>query len=172
MLSKVRNKLLKAQSQMKHYADLKCRPCTFKVRDLLYVKLRPYRQLSLTGPSHHKLSPRFYGPFTITNQCGPVAFKLNLPDSSKIHSVFHSSLLKPHHGTFTSLIEPLLDTAFNNHPLISPLAILDSKKDNSSNLPRRQVLVQWLRLAPEDTSWEDWESLNSKFHLEDKVVLP
>lgn len=155
MLTKVRNKLLKAQSQMKHYADLKRRPCTFKVGDPVYVKLRPYRQLSLTGHSHHKLSPRFYGPFTIIDQCGPVAFKLNLPDSSKIHPVFHSSLLKLHHGPFTSITAPLPNIAFNNHPLISPLAVLDSKTDISSNLPRRQVLVQWLGLAPEDTSWED-----------------
>lgn len=106
MLTKACNKLHKAQAQMKHYSDLKRHPCTFKVGDLVYVKLRPYRQLSLIGPSHHKLSPRFYGPFTIIDQCGLVAFKLNLLDSSKIHQVFHSSLLKPHHGTFTSVTEP------------------------------------------------------------------
>jgi hypothetical protein len=39
MLAKVHNKLLKTQARMKHYADLKRRPCTFKVGDLVYVKL-------------------------------------------------------------------------------------------------------------------------------------
>lgn len=172
ILAKIHSKLLKTQAQMKHYADLKRRPCTFKVGNFVYVKLRPYRQLSLTGHSHNKLSPRFYGPFTIIDQCGPVAFKLDLPDSSKIHPVFHSSLLKPYHGTFTAITEPLPADAFNNHPLIIPLAILDSKMDMSTTPPRRQVLVQWLGLAPEDTSWEDWETLTLQYHLEDKVVFP
>jgi hypothetical protein len=157
---------------MKHYADQKRRPCPFKIGDLVYVKLRPYRQLSLTGSSYHKLSPRFYGPFAIIDQCGPVAFKLDLPNSSKIHPVFHSSLLKPHHGAFTSITEPLPENAFNNHPLITPLAVLDFKLDTSTDPPRRLVLVQWLGLAPEDASWEDWESLQTEFHLEDKVVFP
>jgi hypothetical protein len=44
--------------------------------------------------------------------------------------------------------------------------------DMSTIPPRRQVLVQWLGLAPEDTSWEDWETLTLKYHLEDKVVFP
>lgn len=41
-----------------------------------------------------KLSPRFYGPFEIMDRVGTVAYKLKMPSYSKIHPVFHVSLLK------------------------------------------------------------------------------
>lgn len=169
ILAKIHNKLLKTQAQMKHYADLKRRLCTFKVGDFVYVKLRPYHQLSLTGHSHNKLSPHFYGPFTIIDQCGLVAFKLDLPESSKIHPVFPFSLLKPHHGTFTAITEPLPADAFNNHPLSLSLIL------KWICPPLRLAVKLWSNgwvFAPEDTSWEDQETLTLQYHLEDKVVFP
>ena len=34
------------------------------------------------------------------------------------------------------------------------------------------VLVQWSGLAPEDTSWEHWDTLRASYNLEDKVIFP
>nr|KYP47835.1 Transposon Ty3-I Gag-Pol polyprotein [Cajanus cajan] len=58
----LQKRLSKAQAAMKHSADSKRRDVYYKVGDWVYVKLRPYRQLSVSG-SYHKLSKRFYGPF-------------------------------------------------------------------------------------------------------------
>lgn len=136
------------------------------------MKLRPYRQLFVSASCYNKLSKRFYGPYKILDRIGNVAYRLELPIDSKIHPVFHCSLLKPHHGPLPSSPDILPPSNFNNRPQVEPLSILASKWDTSTSPPTRMVLVQWLGLAPEDTSWEVWEELCSTYHLEDKVILP
>ncbi|GAU50876.1 hypothetical protein TSUD_411060 [Trifolium subterraneum] len=137
----------------------------------VYVRLRPYRQQSVSSHTYTKLSKRFYGPFEILERIGPVAYHLQLPPQSKIHPVFHCSLLKLHHGP---IIAPgsLPPQAKDNQPLITPLAILNKKIDMTTDPPSTMVLVQWNGLPTEDTSWENWDTLKLDYHLEDKVIFP
>lgn len=90
--------LANAQAKMKEYADKNRREVNLDVGSCVYVKLQPHRQVSLSGAKYHKLSRRFHGPFFVTARIGPVAYKLALPSYSKIHNVFHCSLLKLHEG--------------------------------------------------------------------------
>ena len=43
-----------------------------------------------------KWSNKFMGPYTVVGQAGANAYKLDLPNSLKIHPVFHTSLLLPY----------------------------------------------------------------------------
>lgn len=85
---------VKAQNQMKIYVDKARRSVTYSVGDGVYLKLQPYRLKSLAQKINEKLSPRFYGPYQITKTIGQVAYQLDLPPKSRIHPVFHVSLLK------------------------------------------------------------------------------
>ncbi len=58
------------------------------------MKLQPYRKSSLALRRNIKLTSRFYGPFRILARIGPVAYRLQLLEESKIHPVFYVSLLK------------------------------------------------------------------------------
>ncbi|GKC12807.1 hypothetical protein Tco_1009589, partial [Tanacetum coccineum] len=78
-----------AQDRMKTYADKKRSDREFAVGDLVYLKLQPYRQLTLRVHRQHKLSAKFFGPFKVLQKVGRVAYKLELPSTAQIHPVFH-----------------------------------------------------------------------------------
>src|SRR3954471_11964521 len=51
---------------------------------------------SLALALSRKFLPRFVGPFKISAIISPVAYRLNLLHTMKIHPTFHVSLLKPY----------------------------------------------------------------------------
>lgn len=110
--------LAKAQIKMKFYSDQHRSNITFEVGDWVYLKLQPYRQLSTKRTKDHKLSKKIYIPFQILERIGPVAHKLGLPPSSKIHPVFQILLLKLHKGEILlTEISTFPSTFMDNHPI-------------------------------------------------------
>ncbi|GJW56811.1 retrovirus-related pol polyprotein from transposon TNT 1-94 [Tanacetum coccineum] len=84
-------------------------------------------------------------PYEIAERIEKVAYRLALPVTSKIHPVFHVSILKLFTGT--------------------------SSKMNGKY--ERQVLVQWVGQSPEEATWEwltDFQSAYPTCNLKDKVV--
>jgi hypothetical protein len=74
---------------------------------LVFLRLQPYRQSSLKKSGAEKLKPIFYGPYRIVRKVGEVAYKLELPEGSKIYNVFHVSCLKKAVGQFINTLEEL-----------------------------------------------------------------
>jgi Reverse transcriptase (RNA-dependent DNA polymerase)/RNase H-like domain found in reverse transcriptase/Integrase zinc binding domain/Retroviral aspartyl protease len=159
--------LSKAQVAMKLFADKKRKEHEFQQGDLVLLKLQPFRQLSLRHHSSHKLGLRFYGSYKVLERLGPVAYRLELPATSRIHPVFHCSLLKPYKGSTTPVIHSLPTSNSANKPAHVPIAILQHRTILRGNNQVPQVLIQWSDLALEDASWEDTDALDSS-RLADK----
>ena len=66
----------------------------FKKGDRVWLDTR-----NLKTNHHKKIAPKREGPFTITDVMGPVTYRINLPESWKIHNVFHASLLRQYKET-------------------------------------------------------------------------
>lgn len=75
---------------------------------------------------------------------------------TRIHLIFHCSLLKPFHSAANAFaLLPLPAKITENQPTITPLVILSTRWDTTETEFKLQVLVQWEGLSPNDASWED-----------------
>src|SRR5438105_722337 len=90
----IQNHLKAAQSRQKSYSDKHRRPLEFEIGSWAYLRVSPMKGVHRFGVKG-KLAPRYIGPFRILQQCGPVAYQLELPPHlSSTHDVFHVSQLK------------------------------------------------------------------------------
>ncbi|TYK30692.1 RNA-directed DNA polymerase (Reverse transcriptase) [Cucumis melo var. makuwa] len=167
----LRGHLLLAQQQMKQYADRKRRHVKFQVVDLVFLKIRPYRQLTLRRKRNEKLSPKYFGPYKILEKIGVVAYKLDLPANTAIHPVFHVSQLKKCVGDQTGVLPTIQYVNEKFEWQTQPEEVLEYKLNKAGSW---DVLIGWKGLPKHEASWESYDEMHKLYpnlHLEDKVNL-
>jgi hypothetical protein len=125
------------------------------------MKLHPYVQTSVADQGTCKLALRFYGTFQVLKKVGKLAYKLVLPETSKIHPVIHVSQLKKAVGKNTVVEDNLPEVKSPEPYLEIILGTRWRKQDNGA--PRQQVLIRWQGLSDALATWEDQEELELKF---------
>ncbi|XP_026428960.1 uncharacterized protein LOC113324898 [Papaver somniferum] len=160
-----------AQKMMKLHADTTRVERSFNAGDLVYLKLQPYRQASVTVRRNFKLYAKYYGPFPILQKIGPVAYKIELPSHSRIHPVLYVSQLKKHIGTqlIPSLTMPVV--GLHGDIIMVPERVLQQRTVLIGSKLIRQVLIQWTNSSPENATWEAITNIRThypRFILEDK----
>ncbi|VFQ64159.1 unnamed protein product [Cuscuta campestris] len=162
------------QQRMCAQANRHRREVVFNVSDMVLLRLQPYRQHSLARPGSYKLAKRFYGPFEVLERVGPVAYRLRLPETCRIHNVFHVSLLRPYVQRDDSAVLPSLPLEFiKGRPLSVPVAAWDRRRVLVNGEPRDEWLVQWSDGTPAEATWEPVQELIAAFpdlRLEDKAM--
>ena len=94
-LQLLKDNLNLAQNQMKQQADQHRSEQSLNVGDWVFLILQPYKQMYLKDTKKdNKLSPKYYSPYKVLQKIGSMAYKLELPTSSRVHPVFHVSCLK------------------------------------------------------------------------------
>ena len=160
----IHSHLKRAQSRQKSYSDKRRRPLEFKVGNHVYLRVSPLKGVFRFGV-RGKLAPRYIGPFKITERCGPVAYRLELPPHlAAIHDVFHVSQLKQ----CMSVPEQLVDTS-NIHigPDLTfeeqPIRVLDQKQRVTRKKTINFYKVQWSNQSEDEATWEQEEYLQTKY---------
>ncbi|WVZ64212.1 hypothetical protein U9M48_013772 [Paspalum notatum var. saurae] len=160
----IHGNLKRAQSRQKSYSDKRRRPLVFELGDHVYLRVSPMKGVHRFGVKG-KLAPRYVGPFKITEQCGPVAYRLELPPHlAAVHDVFHVSQLKkclrmPEEAVDTSQIEIEPDLTYEERPI----KILDQKQRATRRKAINFYKVQWSNHSEEEATWEQEEYLQTKY---------
>ena len=80
VLQLLKDNLNLAQNRMKQQADQHHSEWSFNVGDRVFLRLQPYKQMSLKNiKKDNKLSPKYYGPYKVLQNIGSMAYKLELP---------------------------------------------------------------------------------------------
>jgi hypothetical protein len=160
----IRKRLLEAQSRQKSYLDHRRRELRFEEGDFVYLKvssMRGVKRFQVKG----KLAPRFVGPYPIIGRVGPVAYRLELPESmSDIHNVFHVSQLRKclqisENHIKDKTIQIQKDLQYRE----KPVKILDSAVRKTHNSEVRLCKVQWSKEEEEEVTWESEDSLRREY---------
>ena len=143
-----------AQDWQKSQTDLKITPKEFQVGEHVFIKVRP-KKSSLRLGSCAKLAPHYCGPFEILSEIGQVAYQLALPPNSRLHNVFHISILKKYAHDATHFInwndvqvEPKGDF------LVESDCILRQREITLRNRTIGQVKVEWKHLSLEEATYK------------------
>ena len=73
IMQTLKDNLNMVQNCMKQQADQHRTEREFELVDWVFVRLQPYKQLSLKQQEKNKLAPKFYGPYQIIPKIGSVA---------------------------------------------------------------------------------------------------
>ncbi|XP_070676234.1 uncharacterized protein [Malus domestica] len=111
------------------------------------------------------LSPRYIGPYVITERVGEVAYRLELPpELSKVHNVFHVSMLRhyisdPSHVILHQPLEINPDLTYDEEPI----TILDWKDKIIRNKTVSLVKVLWRNHSVEEATWETEDRMREMY---------
>ncbi|GKE28038.1 reverse transcriptase, partial [Tanacetum coccineum] len=154
----------RSQNRMKQQADKSRTDRELNVRDWVFLKLQPHRQVSIRQGKQNKFSPKSFGPFQVIEKIGKVAYKLDLPAHAQIHNIFHVSQLKVCKGTPpVSQVSSLPSCDKDGLLAVEPIAILDRKMVKKRNAVEVHGLIQWANGTSEDATWEPLAELCDKF---------
>jgi hypothetical protein len=168
---RLRKSILEAQALQTKYAGGK--EMIFKVGDKVSLSAK---HIQMARPSK-KLDYKRLGPFKITKVINRNAYRLELPNSMKVHNVFHVSLLdryaEPVPGQQPSEPQPAISAEDSDEEELEVERILDSRK----RYRKLSYLVQWAGYNYVRTSWEPAENLENaaelleEFHRENPAKL-
>ena len=156
VLQLLKDNLNLAQNRMKQQEDQHRSERSFDVGDWIFLRLQQYKQISLKQANKDsKLSPKYYGPYKVLQKIGTMAYKLQLPASSRVHLVFHVSCLKKVIGENLPVQTILPELDEEGKIILEPEAVTETRTRQLQNRSISEYLIKWKNLPIEDSTWED-----------------
>ncbi|KAJ9524861.1 hypothetical protein QJQ45_003019 [Haematococcus lacustris] len=138
-----------AQDRQQRYANKRRRDVTFSLGDSVLLSTKNLR--NAPGKAR-KFLPRYVGPFKVTGKLGEAAYRLELPPTmSRLHPVFHVSLLKKYTGSQGFHPPPVMEW-LEDAPHYEVHSLLNHRQVRFKK--RMEYLVKWTGYDDTYNTWE------------------
>ena len=135
--------------------------------DHVFLKVSPMRGVMQFGKKG-KLSPRFVGPFEITQRVGKLAYRIALPpDLVGTHDVFHVSMLRKYIANLDVIVEYESLEIHVGLTYVEELVKIVDKKDQVLHTKTIHIVkVLWRNHGVVEALWEAEDDMWSRYpHL-------
>ena len=140
----------KAVVTQQNYYNRKHRDVQFSVGDLVLLSTQNLRLKGIP----HKLQRKFCGPYKVLERIGTQAYRLKLPDTWRIHPVFHVSLLKQWRPSTMQQLPGEIELEDPERPQYFDVEkILRWRWTSKTRRRQREFLVLWQGYPAEDAEW-------------------
>ena len=157
------------QMNAKFHYDRKHQPMFMKQGDYALIKL--HKDYNIPFAASRKYSQQFVNPFQIIEKVGRLAYRLNIPDTWRIHPVFSVAQLescpppkadpfqrfRPDHSKSV-----YVDENTNNVKSFELLRIINKRK---IKIKDTEYLIQWKDYGLEHNAWKNFSKLSDAMDL-------
>jgi hypothetical protein len=133
----------------------------------VFLKVSPMKGVMQFGKKG-KLSPRFIGPFEITQKVGKLAYRIALPlNLIGMNDIFHVSMLRKYITNPDVIVEyEPLEIQEGLTYVEEPVRIMNKKEQVLRTKTIPIVKVLWRNHGVEEASWEAKHNMQSRYpHL-------
>ena len=151
----IQEKMKASQSRQKSYHDKRRKDLEFQEGDHVFLRVTPMTGVGRALKSK-KLTPKFIGPYQISERIGTVAYRVGLPPHlSNLHDVFHVSQLRKYVPDPSHVIQSD-DVQVRDNLTVEtlPLRIDDRKMKTLRGKEIPLVRVVWSGTTGESLTWE------------------
>jgi hypothetical protein len=175
VLQILKDNLTTEHNRMKQQADQYRSERSFEVGDWVFLRLQPYKHMSLKkAKKDNKLSLKYYGPYKMLQKIGTMEYKLELLAYSRVHPVFYVSCLKKVIGDKIPVQTILLELDEEGKIILEPKAITDTRIHQLRNRSISEYLIKWRKLSAKDSTWKMsilYRSIQSYSSVADNTCL-
>jgi len=144
-----------SQSQQKSYHDKRRKGLEFQEGDHVFFRVTPVTGVGRALKSK-KLTPRFIGPYQISERIGTVVYRLGLPPHlSNLHDVFNVSQLRKYVSDPSHVI-PRYDVQVRDNLKVETLPVRIEGREVKTLRGKEIALVKvvWEGATGESLTWE------------------
>ena len=151
----IQEKMKASQSRQKSYHDKRRKDLEFQAGDHVFLRVTPVTGVGRALKSK-KLTPRFIGPYQISDRVGNVAYRVALPPNlSNLHDVFHVSQLRKYISDPSHVVS-MDDVQVRDNLTVETMPVRIAEREMKTLRGKEIALVKvvWLGATGESMTWE------------------